>query len=289
MYIKLLFLILFSFKCFSAEVITTLPEFAWVVKKLAPKVEVKHLLSGIEDPHFVDASPSFVFKLAKAKLLIKNGMQLEMGWLPKVTEQSGNAQIQIGGKGHCDASTKVNKIGTLKKYDRSMGDVHPAGNPHYTLSLIEMKNVIKMISECLTEVGIKFNKDNEAALLLEFNKSIKTVKELLLPISSKSFMVYHTEFNYFFRDFSLKNEGSLEEVPGVLPSALYLAKTANQAKDSNIALVLASHVSPEKYLQKFKGMSKVPYIKSQIHPLNEDDYLKHYIAFVKELVDRVDI
>ena len=286
MFIKSLFFILFAQGVF-AQVVTTLPEFAWIVKELNPKLDVKSFLNGNEDPHFVDASPSFVFKAARAKLLIKNGMQLEMGWLPPVTEQSGNADVQIGGKGHCDASSKVNKIGIIENYDRSMGDVHPVGNPHYSLSLVEMKSVIETISRCLKKVGLGFIEENQTNLLKRFDEVLAKTKEQLAPLKQKKFMVYHIEFNYFMRDFGLKSVGSLEEVPGVLPSAIYLAKTAKKAMDENVALVFASNVSPDRYLEKFKDISSIKYVKAQVHPLNQDDFLKHYQLFVNEVVKNV--
>lgn len=287
MFIKSIIFLSIIIQAVHGQVVTTLPEFAWVVKELNPKLKVKSFLAGNEDPHFVDASPSFVFKAAKAKLLIKNGMQLEMGWLPPVTEQSGNVDVQLGGKGHCDASNKVNKIGIIENYDRSMGDVHPVGNPHYSLSLVEMKNVVEGIATCLKNVGLKYDEKRKENLLKRFDDAIDKIKKQLAPLKSKKFMVYHIEFNYFFRDFGLKSAGSLEEVPGVLPSAIYLSKTAKKAMDQKVALVLASNVSPDRYLEKFKDISSVNYVKAQVHPLNQDDFLKHYQVFVDEVVKNV--
>ena len=263
---------------------TTLPEFAWVVKEISPQTKVKNLLSGNEDPHFVDASPSYVFKLAKAKVLIKNGMQLEMGWLPVVAQQSGNANIQQGEKGHCDASKDIKKLGVIENYDRSMGDVHPVGNPHYTLSLVEMRKVVMTIANCLETNNIKVDNKKKDVLLNKFSNLFKKLQGDIAKIKEKPLLVYHTEFNYLFRDFGLKNIGSLEEVPGVLPSAVYLSKTAKKAMENKAALVLASNVSPQRYLEKFKGLSGIDYIKAQIHPLNKSDYLEHYEKFIQELI-----
>lgn len=285
MFIKILTLLFITSA--QAQVLTTLPEFAWIVSEMGVKDKVTHLLSGNEDPHFVDASPAFVFKMAKAKLLIKNGMQLEVGWLPKVTEQSGNELVQLGGKGFCDASSDIKKLGVIENYDRSMGDVHPVGNPHYTLSLIEMKTVIGTIARCLERAGVSFEQKKKELLENRFTALFKKLDSKLKQFRNTKLMVYHTEFNYLFKDFRLKSVGSLEEVPGVLPSALYMSKSANLAKKNMVSLVLASHVSPEKYLEKFKGLSKIDYIKAQIHPLNEDDYLLHYEKFINELIGKL--
>jgi len=286
MFIRLLTLLFITSA--QAQVLTTLPEFAWITTEIGVKEKVIHLLSGNEDPHFVDASPAFVFKMAKAKILILNGMQLEVGWLPKVTEQSGNELVQFGGKGFCDASSDIKKLGVIENYDRSMGDVHPVGNPHYTLSLIEMKTVIGTIAKCLERAGIKYDQKKKDSLEARFKALFEKLNSKLTRYRNINFMVYHTEFNYFFRDFKLKSVGSLEEVPGVLPSAVYMSKSANLAKKNKVSLVLASNVSPEKYLEKFESISNVKFVKSQIHPLNEADYLLHYEKFINEIIGKLD-
>jgi zinc/manganese transport system substrate-binding protein len=261
------------------KVVTTLPEFTWVVKELAPKVESLSLLEGTEDPHFVDATPSFIFKAAEADLVIFNGMELEVGWFPKVVEMSGNSKVQVGSKGYCNASSEVKKIEVLKNFDRSMGDVHPQGNPHYTISLVRMKEVAKAIANCLVKNGA----DQKAVTVNLKSLSDKLdgkFQELKKKLKSKTFYVYHREFNYLGQDFGFVFKQSLEKVPGVLPSANYLVKMAQKAKEDKPVRVLAASTAPKRILQKYQEMSGITYQMLNLHPRRGEDY----IQFIEKLM-----
>lgn len=267
------------------NVTATLPEFAWAAKEIGgDQVAVQSFLAGTEDPHYMDASPAFVFKAAKADVLILNGMELESGWLPKILQMSGNAKIQRGEEGYCDASEKVKKLEEVKNYDRSQGDIHPQGNPHYTLSAKAMIAVGEKIKSCLKAAGAKKLDEAFSAYKKNMQALYEKQKSKLEPLKDKKFMVYHREFSYFLNDYGLKSLGSLEEVPGVLPSAGYLANTAAAAKKNEVALVLASSIAPQKYLEKFKELSGVGYLAAQIHPLGEQDYGEFFNKLVNEIV-----
>lgn len=264
------------------SVITTLPEFSWVVKELDSTVEVKSILQGTEDPHFVDASPSFIFKVAKADLVIFNGMKLEVGWLPKVIEMSGNSKVQPGTKGHCNASRRVRKIEVLKTSDRSMGDVHPEGNPHYTISIPRMIEVSEQIAKCLIRAGKSSDEINKRLSSLK-RKMITKFKELKKIIKKKTFYVYHREFNYLGKDFGFIFKQSLEKVPGVLPSANYLVKMARNAKVDVPEMVLAASTSPKRILKKYQELSGIKFQMLNLHPKVGEDYLK----FIESLVFKI--
>lgn len=284
MYIRnvLVFLVLIP-GAFAQNVVVTLPEFAWAVKKLAPKVKVESLLEGTEDPHFVDASPGFIFRTAKADLVIVNGMALEEGWIPKVLEQSGNKKVQLGSKGHCDASEGVTKIEALDQFDRSMGDVHPEGNPHYTLSIPRMIEAMATIKGCLRNIGVaeKTLNENFEKIKKQMQDKHQSLKQL---VKSNNYYVYHREFNYLQKDYGLNLKESLEKIPGVLPSASYLATMATKAKKDRPQKVLASSVAPDRTLEKFEELSGVGFIKLQLHPSKKEDYLDFVEKLTKKIV-----
>src|SRR5690606_29641281 len=112
------------------------PELAWLVKQVGDEyVEAVPLLEGTENPHYVDAVPKFIAEVAGADMVVLVGLDLEVGWLPKVLSRSGNAKVQPGGKGYVEAGSAVTVLDVPQgKVDRSMGDVHPSGNPHFWLS-----------------------------------------------------------------------------------------------------------------------------------------------------------
>ena len=124
----------------SLRVVTTTTDLAWLTKQIGgDEVEVTSLLSGEEDPHYVDAVPRFIHLVANADIVCVVGMDLEIGWMPKVLSKSANAQVQPGGKGYCETGKGVEALDVITNdVDRSMGDVHPDGNPHFQLSPLHM-------------------------------------------------------------------------------------------------------------------------------------------------------
>ena len=210
------------------KVVTTLPELKWIAQELkVPQLETISLLSGSEDPHFVDASPSFVLKIKNADLIIVNGLQLEMGWVPSAIEKAGNSKIQFQAKGYCDASEYVEKAQVTPNYNRSMGDIHPQGNPHYTLSLTQMSLAAKKIAECLSSVAPTYQEliqKNLSKLQNDFSQKLKAQKEKLSFLSETALMTYHLEFVYYLKDYSGESKGTIEKIPGVLPSSSHLFK-----------------------------------------------------------------
>lgn len=277
MFIRLLFLALLSTNVFAVNIVTTLPEFAWLAKQMYPQAEVISLLEGSEDPHFIDASPSFVFKVAKADMVIVNGMDLEVGWIGKVLELSGNKKVQFGNDGYCDASSKVEKIEKVKNYNRSMGDVHPAGNPHYSLSPKRMIQVVDSLDSCFKKLNLKtVVKATIIDVLKELDLKMKKLKSLKI-------MVFHREFNYLVKDYGIEIIGSIEKVPGVLPSATHLAKVSMQAKKEKPKFALAAYTNSKNILDKFSELSGVPYIQLNLHPTRSQTYPEFIKDFLKRL------
>jgi len=136
------------------KVVVTLPVFAELAKAIGgDRIEVTTLASPIQDPHFVDAKPSYILAASRADLWIEAGMELEVGWAPLILEGSRNARIQKGAPGYVDASTHVRKLGVpASGFDRSRGDVHPYGNPHYWLDPLNAVPITADITLALSRV-----------------------------------------------------------------------------------------------------------------------------------------
>jgi zinc/manganese transport system substrate-binding protein len=248
------------------KVLVTLPDFIEMVKEIGGmRVEVDSFLDGSEDPHFVDAVPSFIAKASKADVVCAVGLELEIGWLPKVLSKSGNAKVQQGGKGFCELGRNVNVLEKLTgPADRSMGDVHGAGNPHYNLSPTKL---IEASSELLRV--LKKN-DPSGAALFETNAKIFAEKMTTLkhdiatrlePLKGKPLIQFHKHFVYFFEEYGLSTVGAIEEKPGVPPSSARLVQVSNYAKTQNVVLAIGELNSPTKHLAKFSEISGIPYIK----------------------------
>lgn len=271
------------------RVITTLPDFVEVVQAVGgPFVQVESLLDGSQDPHFVDAVPSYISKVARADVLCAVGLDLEVGWLPKVLDKSANTKLQKGGVGFCDLSARVNVLERATgKVDRSMGDIHAEGNPHYNLSptalgqaALEVQRVLSVLEPAQKEL---FKKNTEA-FILKMKTLRASVLQKLKPLQGKNLLQYHKEFSYFFHEYGLKDIGALEEKSGVPPSAARIAQVSKQAQQDKVLLLLASNQAPLNSVKKFKELSSISFLQIPVgvQPTAENfksiEKLQGYIA-----------
>ncbi len=242
--------------------VATTPDISWLIKQIGGDfVEVQTLAKSGENYHFIEARPDFALKLARADLFCQIGAEMEIGWAPKLLEKAANPKILPGGKGSCDLSQKVDLLEKpVRPVDRTMGDSHASGNPHYWLSPLEMKKASELIFQRLSELEPsqkdQFEK-NWKTTVHSLEKTALEVKEMLKPLNGNSFTQYHKEFTYFANAYDLKIVASIEEVPGVSPSAARIAQAAKDAKTQNLSLVFAAPNNPRAILQKFSELSGV--------------------------------
>lgn len=264
-YLFLAFLITFSFHAQAAKlkVVTTLPDVAEVVQAIGGEfVEVQSLLKGSEDPHYAEARPDYILKVNRADIVCAVGLELEIGWLPKILEKAGNAKVQSGGPGFCALGDKVTALDIPSGViNRSLGDVHPHGNPHFMLSLEKVSDsgaeVVRVLSLALPDKASVFEKNYDA-----FKKRLSDAKkELSASLRKGKVLEYHKEFTYFFNSYGLESLGSLEEKPGMPPSAARIAKVAQLAKENKVTVLLATTSAPHKVLERFQELSGVPVVQ----------------------------
>src|SRR6266536_4672883 len=136
------------------NVVTATTDIASLAQEVGgDRISVESIAKGYQDPHFVEAKPSFLLRLQHADLLITVGLQLEIGWLPPLITQSGNSRIQVGANGYLDASQFAAILEIPQgSITRAMGDVHPLGNPHYWLDPDNGRRVAKGIAGKLGEM-----------------------------------------------------------------------------------------------------------------------------------------
>jgi zinc/manganese transport system substrate-binding protein len=244
------------------NVVTTLPDLAWVVEKIGgDRVTARSLMKGIENPHYVDAVPEFIRRVADADVVVLVGLDLEVGWLPKVLSRSGNAKVQSGGPGYCDASRTVQvRERPSTPVDRSMGDIHPQGNSHYWLGPTALGEAAATVADCLAAVdpeGAERYRAGAKTLAAELTR-LRDGLRALLPKTAPPVLEYHREFSYFFADYGLQSAGTLEEKPGLAPSAGRIATVATLAKRRKVALLVAGLWAPKAHLDRFTELSGIP-------------------------------
>lgn len=278
------------------NVVVTIPDLGWAAEKIGGEhVKVRSLLDGTEDPHFLDAVPKFISWVADADVVCFAGLDLEVGWLPKVLSKSGNAKVQQGGKGYCEVGKEIEVLERpTGPVDRSLGDLHPFGNPHFWLSPKRLAQgsgkIAIVLADLRPELAETFMKNYEA-LQKELDaiwKENKDRLDQLIPDKNKPlFVQYHAEFTYFAADYGLNLYGNIEEKPGVPPSAGRLAKAALDAKAHGVKFAMAATFDPRHLLKRFEELSSIPVL---IVPaaIQLNGPLKTYPQLQKYLIDQIE-
>lgn len=244
-------------------VVTTIPEFAWLAEEVGgDQVETKSFLKGNEDPHYIDAVPQYILDASRADLLCFVGLELEVGWLPRVIEASGNRKIQGAQDEVCDLSREVEIMGEIESpVDRSHGHIHASGNPHYWLSARQLARVSFGLARHLSRLRPEYSSEfqeraKELAKRLENLASQE--RETFKNFKDVKLIQYHAEFDYLLKEWGLQTVAyTIEEKPGVKPSARALSEVAQAARRDQVALALASHISPQRLLNRFSELSSV--------------------------------
>ncbi len=206
------------------------------------RVDVESVARGYQDPHFVEAKPSFLLKLRHADLLIVVGLELEIGWLPPLISQSTNPKIQVGAPGYFDASrfAKILEIPT-GQVTRAEGDVHPLGNPHYWLDPENGLRIAKGIQNKLSEM-----RPNDAAYFAQrydsFEQRLKQADQKWLaemkPYSGRKVVTYHRSWPNFAEHFGLNVVGYVEPRPGIPPSPQHTVELIGLMKRDGVKVII---------------------------------------------------
>ena len=224
------------------NVVATTSDLGAIAREIGKdKVEVTSLAKPTEDPHFVDAKPSFIVKLNKADMLIEGGLHLEIGWLPNLVVGARNQKILTGNSGYLIASAGVPIIEVPTSVDRAMGDVHPLGNPHFMLDPINGKTVAAHICERLCQIdaaNCAYYKDNLKDFTKRLDQKLSEWQKMLEPFRGTKIVTYHKTFPYFANRFNLNVVGTLEPKPGIPPSPTHINSLIPMMKNEGVKLIL---------------------------------------------------
>jgi ABC-type Zn uptake system ZnuABC Zn-binding protein ZnuA len=192
-------------------------------------------------PHFVDAKPSHIVTLNRADLLIEGGAELELGWLPALLQSVRNTKIAAGAPGRISASLGVKMLDVPTSFDRSRGDVHALGNPHFMLDPLNAKLIAAQIADHLGKIQPASAAQFQANLQ-RFNGTLDSKltqwQAALAPHRGAKIVTYHRDFSYLADRFGLEVVATLEEKPGIAPSPAHLADVINTMKAQNARVIL---------------------------------------------------
>jgi zinc/manganese transport system substrate-binding protein len=206
------------------------------------KVSVDSLAKGYQDPHFVEAKPSFILKLHSADLLIVVGRELEIGWLPPLINQARNSRIQPNADRYLDASqtAKILEIPT-GQITRAMGDVHPSGNPHYWLGPDNGRRIAQLIQKKLTEISpadAAYFAERYADFDRRLGEAEKRWQAAMAPYKGVKVVTYHRSWPNFTDAFGLDVIGYVEPKPGIPPSPSHTLELIQEMKRQNVKIVM---------------------------------------------------
>ncbi len=224
------------------RVVATTPDLASIAREIGgDKVTVVALAKPTEDPHFVDAKPSHIVTLNRADALIEGGAELELGWLPPLLENSRNGKIAAGAPGRIVASEGIRMLEIPTSFDRSKGDVHSLGNPHFLIDPVNVKIIARNIADHFAQVDPK-NTATYNGNLARFNTKLDAKyaewQKQLAPFKGARIVTYHKDFVYLAQRFGLNIVDELEAKPGIAPSPAHLAEVIGKMKATGAKVIL---------------------------------------------------
>lgn len=210
-------------------------------------IEVTVLARPTEDPHFVDPKPSFIVKLNRADALIEGGAELESAWLGSLLQGARNTRLAAGAPGRILGNAGIKMLEVPDHADRSQGDIHALGNPHYLIAPSNARQVARNITEGLA----RLRPESQALFQTNFQRfadqldaKLKEWKATLLPFAGQPVVTYHNSWRYFASEFGLQFDLFLEPKPGIPPSPAHLAQVISAMKQQRVKVIfLDTYVS----------------------------------------------
>lgn len=245
------------------KIVATTTDLAAVAAEVGGEhATVAALARSSEDPHYVDAKPSHIVKLNKADVLVLNGLELEVGWLPNLIERARNNKINVGSSGYFDASTVVSLMQVpANKIDRSMGDVHPGGNPHFMLDPRRGAKVALALGERLAKIDARhaeyYNKRAAAfAARLDVLAKKQTARFAALPAEKRDVVTYHASTIYLSDWLGLVEIIQVEPKPGIAPNPKHLARVLGAMRENECKVIFQEEYYPQKSSAKLAELAK---------------------------------
>jgi zinc/manganese transport system substrate-binding protein len=241
--------LLFAVPAFAEiKVVVTLPWIGSIAKGIGKdKINVATLIRPSQDPHFAEAKPSMILAARKADILMYNGLDLEIGYLPRIIESSNNPNIQPGKTGNLDCSQFITPIEKPSSVDRSMGDVHPLGNPHYHFSPKNILNVAEGMTNALSDIdagNAGFYRNN--LKLFKDKLAEKQTQWSSMSLKGKNYIAYHKLFEYLAQEYGFQILGYIEPKPGIPPSAGHIEAMIGLIKKAKPDAILATFTAGKK-------------------------------------------
>jgi zinc/manganese transport system substrate-binding protein len=273
------------------NVVVTTPDLGSVAAEIGgDRIELTTLMRPTEDPHFVEAKPSFIAKLARADVLIEGGAELETGWLAALLQRAGNPKIATGKPGRVLANQGVKMLEIPATLDRSQGDVHASGNPHFMMDPENARIAARHFAEAFSVLDAS-SAEAYQSNLKKFNECIDerlpAWQKILAPCQGQSVVGYHRSWPYFARRFGLKIDVFLEPKPGLPPTPAHLAEVIGKIKEANIRLIIVDRYLDRRTADSVAQRTGAAVLEVSQYPGAIKGVEPTYVALVDYLVNSI--
>lgn len=266
------------------------PEWAALAEEIGgDKVSAVSATTAFQDQHHIEARPSLIARVRNADLLICSGSGLEVGWLPLLLTQSGNGKIQPGSPGYIEASQYVPKLEVPRTLDRSMGDIHPGGNPHIQTDPRNIAKVATVLAERLAQVDARnaaFYRSRAADFDKRWQEAIRRWEAQGARLKGVPVLEHHKDFSYLVHWLGLREIGTLEPKPGIPPTTAHLAELVELMKRDPAKLIIYSSYSDPKASQFLSQRTGIPAVMIPF-TLGGSDRAKDLFGYFDDVIARL--
>lgn len=293
---KLLFILLATLSLATAPTQAALnvfacePEWGALAQELGgDKVTVYNATQALQDVHHVQAKPSLIAKMRSSNLVACTGMELEIGWLPMVLRQAGNAAIQPGKPGYFEAGAYVRHLEIPTRLDRADGDVHPQGNPHIQTDPRNIGKVGEALAQRLAQLdpaNAAFYQARHQDFARRWQEAIKRWEVQTAPLKGVAIVVQHNGFPYMNEWLGLQQVATLEPKPGVEPSISYLTEVLAQLQRQSAKMVIRAAYNNDRASIWLSGQANIPVVVLPF-TVGGDDRAKDLFGLFDDTVQRL--
>ncbi len=272
------------------NVVATLPDFGSLAREIGgDKIDIVVLAKPTEDPHFVDARPSFVVSMRNADVLIDGGAELELGWLPPLLQNARNPKIEVGKPGRVQASLGIRLMNVPTNVTRAAGDVHALGNPHFTVDPIIAKAIAQHIAKSFATLdppNAGFYDANYKKFEATINAKLQGWGAIMQPHQGEHVVAYHDSWPYFAHRFGVSIDIFLEPKPGIPPSPSHLTEVIGQMKSYHVKAIIVEPYHDRRIAEKVARSTGAKVIDFSQFPGGIPG-TDSYVSLIDQLVKRL--
>ena len=266
------------------------PEWAALAQEIGgAKVNAFAATTAFQDPHHIEARPSLIARVRNADLLVCSGAQLEIGWLPLLLTQAGNDRIQPGRPGYLEASQYVPKLEVPRVIDRSLGDIHPGGNPHIQSDPRNIAKVAAVLTERLAQIDpgdAALYRKNESEFEKRWQAAIVRWQQQAARLKGVPIVEHHKDFTYLIHWLGMREVGDLEPLPGIPPTTSHLVELVEQMKRAPAKLIVYSTYQDPKAAQFLSSRTGIPSVLLPF-TVGGSDRAKDLFGYFDDLIARL--